>query len=79
MATQCLAGRIALGAYENGRAFRDRGVVPGDDMTTEALTLKLMVMLGRGLPFAARHEFFRTPLALEVSVDPEVDTAEGDA
>jgi L-asparaginase len=67
MSTQCLAGRVSLDAYENGRAFRDRGVIPGDDMTFEALSLKLMVFLGRAVPFAARHEFFKTPLALETS------------
>lgn len=67
MATQCLAGRIALEAYANGRAFADLGVVPGFDMTFEALTLKLMVMLGRKIPYERRREFFQTPIALEMT------------
>jgi L-asparaginase len=76
MATQCLAGRVSLDAYENGRAFRDVGVVSGGDMTSEALTLKLMVWLGRGLPFDSRHEFFHTPLAMECDAGLETDVFE---
>ena len=67
MSTQCLAGRISLEAYPNGRAFGNADVIGGGDMTFEAITLKLMVMLGRRIPFERRHEFFRTPLALELS------------
>lgn len=65
MATQCSAGMVVLSAYENGRAFVDRGVISGGDMSFESLTVKLMVMLGRAVPFEDRHQFFATPLAGE--------------
>lgn len=76
MSTQCLAGRVSLEAYENGRVFGDLGVISGIDMTWEALTLKLMVWLGRGLPFESRHAFFKTPLALECDADLASDIFE---
>jgi L-asparaginase len=65
MATQCGAGMVSLTAYENGRAFVERGVISAHDMSFESLTVKLMVMLGRGVPFEERHAFFATPLANE--------------
>jgi L-asparaginase len=65
MATQCGAGMVSLNAYENGRAFVDLGVISGADMSFESLTVKLMVMLGRGIPFEKRHRFFAEPIAME--------------
>lgn len=65
MATQCVSGRILLDAYENSRAYRDAGVISSEDMSFEALTVKLMVMLGRKIPFDKRHKFFSTPIANE--------------
>jgi L-asparaginase len=65
MATQCGAGMVSLNAYENGRAFVDLGVISGSDMSFESLTVKLMVMLGRGVAFEQRHKFFAEPIAME--------------
>lgn len=65
MNTQCLAGRVDLNAYENGRVFRDCGMVSSFDMSFEATVVKLMVMLGRNIAFEKRFEFFETPLANE--------------
>jgi L-asparaginase len=65
MATQCGAGTVSLTAYENGRAFVERGVISAHDMSFESLTVKLMVMLGRGVSFDNRHTFFATPMANE--------------
>ncbi len=65
MATQCSAGMVSLNAYENGRAFVERGVISGNDMSFESLTVKLMVMLGRQISFDTRHEFFAKPLSDE--------------
>lgn len=63
--SQCQTGTIDLQSYENGRAFASKGAISGHNMSLECLTLKLMVMLGRAIPFHARHEFFSTALALE--------------
>ncbi|MEY4064417.1 MAG: hypothetical protein RIR26_625 [Pseudomonadota bacterium] len=63
--SQCQTGAIDLMSYENGRAFARRGAVSGHNMGLECLTLKLMVMLGRKIPYDKRHTFFATPLALE--------------
>lgn len=65
LASQCRSGTVSLEAYENGRAFARLGVISAKDMTFEAASVKLMVMLGRGVPFAQRHQFFSTPLAHE--------------
>jgi L-asparaginase len=65
MASQCHSGTVSLDAYANGRAFAERGVISGGDMSFESLVVKLMVMLGRGVPFSKRQEFFLAPLAEE--------------
>lgn len=67
MTSQCFSGAVNLSAYENGRRFRDLGVISAFDMSFESVTVKLMVMLGREIPFERRQEFFATPLAFEVS------------
>jgi L-asparaginase len=73
MGTQCSAGHVSLTAYENGRAFVERGVISGHDMSFESLSVKLMVLLGRKIPFAERHQFFATPLAGEcIPVDDSI-------
>ncbi|MES2614293.1 MAG: asparaginase [Bdellovibrionota bacterium] len=65
MATQCESGFVNLNVYENSKVFADLGVMSSLDMTFEAVSVKLMVMLGRNIPFEKRHEFFATPLAFE--------------
>lgn len=67
MTTQCQSGFVALGMYENGQAYASVGVISGKDMTFEAASIKLMIMLGRQVPFQDRQEFFQTPLAFECS------------
>jgi L-asparaginase len=63
--SQCQTGTIDLQSYENGRAFARHGAISGQNMSLECMTLKLMVMLGRGVAYDSRHEFFATPLASE--------------
>jgi len=63
--SQCQTGSIDLQSYENGRAFARHGAISGHNMSLECMILKLMVMLGRGIAFENRHEFFATPLASE--------------
>lgn len=67
ISTQCESGAVSLDLYENGRLFSDLGVISSMDMTFEATSIKLMVMLGRKILFEKRHEFFSTPLAFECS------------
>lgn len=67
MSTQCDSGYVSLDLYENGKIYADLGVISALDMTFEAASVKLMIMLGRSIAFEKRHEFFSTPLAFECS------------
>jgi L-asparaginase len=48
--SQCLRGEVELAAYEPGRAALAAGAVGAGVMTTEAAIVKLMHLLGQGLP-----------------------------
>ena len=63
--SQSIKGPTTLDSYENGRWFLERGVLPANDMSAEAATVKLMVMLGRGIAYKDQKDFFATPLAWE--------------
>ena len=67
MTSPCRRGRVDMDLYPVGRAFRERGVVSGSDMTKECATVKLMLLLGRRVAFAERHVFMAHPLARETS------------
>ncbi len=68
MSSHCPAGSVQLELYNNGRVYFDLGVVSSLDMTYEAMSVKLMIMLGRKIPYERRHEFFSTSLAGECLV-----------
>ena len=66
--SQCLYERSDLSIYEVGQRLLAKGVIPGNDMTTEAAVTKLMWVLGQTRNREEIERYFRRSLAGESTV-----------
>lgn len=64
--TQCHNGMVTPLLYETGKALTDAGVIPGQDLTSEAAITKLMHLFGLGLSSEQVSERMQTPLCGEM-------------
>ena len=66
--TQCLQGRVHMGAYATGTALAQAGVVSGYDMTAEAALAKLFYLFSRNLSVQQVKEQLHTNLRGEITL-----------
>lgn len=65
--TQCLQGRVRMGAYATGTALEQAGVISGFDLTTEAALAKMVYLFNQTYPIEKITELMQTPLAGELT------------
>ena len=67
--SQCLYEKSDFSLYEVGRKLLECGIIPGRDMTTEAIVTKLMWALGQTEDPQKVREIFKTDYAGEVTLE----------
>jgi len=66
--TQCASGVVEPDRYQGGTALKNRGVLSGYDITTEAAVTKLMFLFGYGLTSEEVKERMQASIAGEITL-----------
>jgi len=66
--TQCNRGSVEMGRYETSRHLLNAGVISGYDITTEAATSKLMVLLAQNLALDEVKKLLNKSLKGEITL-----------
>ncbi len=65
--SQCIHGRICDRVYDTGRDMIAAGAIEAEDMMSEVALVKLMCLLGRGIPAKDVRNQMRTDMAGEIT------------
>lgn len=65
--TQCIGGKVEMDIYKTGAGLAAAGVISSGDMTTEATIVKLMHLLGQGLPQSLVEKQMQVSISGEMS------------